>query len=336
MPIIIKLCNHYGWYDKINDRKVHKGNIPRLGGVGFVLAFFITSFILVLTDDNSHIYQLLPVFIGGSVIFIFGILDDFIDLRAYIKFLIQLGVAVFMVLFGFSFSYFGPWELGWIGKIITVFWIIGIINAYNLIDGVDGLCGGLSFFSIITLGLLYSQKAPQTATICFLLAAAIVGFLAFNKPPAKIFMGDGGSQFLGFMIAILPLYEKTTSFDYNKLPILLVLTAIPVFDTFAAIWRRTREHRSFFSPDKSHLHHKLMNLGYSTWGILIILYVIQFSLCCAVLAASKCPNHTAAWMEFGTFIAVTIFFSIIHYTNRAVTRMHQQEQTKMNKEKSNE
>lgn len=324
IPVVIKLCNTYGWYDTINNRKVHTGNIPRLGGIGFVSAFIIAAFLYAMFDNAIHLKGVIPILIAGLFIFIFGVIDDFKDLPAKFKLLIQIIAALILVSNNFIFTQIGPLHLGFIGYIITFIWIIGVINAFNLIDGVDALCGGLSFFIINTVGIIYLvSNVKAVATLCFILSAAILGFLVYNKPKAKIFMGDGGSQFLGFMVAILPLYPVSIpSFSYNKLAIIFVLASIPILDTFAAMWRRTREHRSFFSPDRSHLHHKLMNMGYGTIGILTLLYSLQLGLCAAVLVSAWIGGIRSLIILLGCFIAMIGFFSIIHYTNRAVMRAY--------------
>lgn len=324
IPIVIRLCNKYQWYDTVNKRKIHTGNIPRLGSIGFVTAFVIAAFLYGSIDNAVHLLNIVPILMAGLIIFAGGVIDDFKDLPAKLKLLIQAAAALIVVANDFIFTRIGSFSFGIAGYGITFLWIIGVVNAFNLIDGVDALCGGLSFFIITTIGIIYViYGADSVAILCFILAAAILGFLVYNKPKAKIFMGDGGSQFLGFMVAILPLYPVAIPrFAYNKLAVTFVLAAIPILDTFAAMWRRTREHRSFFSPDRSHLHHKLMNMGYGTTSILVLLYAIQIALCIAVIGATWLGGRWSILILFGCFIAMIGFFSIIHYTNRAVARAY--------------
>ena len=170
------------------------------------------------------------------IIFVFGLIDDIHTLRAIIKLLIQIVATCLVIFSGNRFKQIGPFELPLIiSYVLTFCWIIGVINAFNLIDGLDGLCGSLSFTTILTLGIIYTLSSNNVAVICFILAASILGFLCFNWPPAKLFMGDCGSQFLGFMIATLPLIPSDNVIEFNKFLIIVSLAAFPIFDTIAAI-----------------------------------------------------------------------------------------------------
>lgn len=195
IPVIILLCHKLEWYDHTNERKVHSGNIPRLGGVGFVVAFVVAVSLFLSTQSNLNMQAFMPIIASGVIIFIFGIIDDFGDLRARLKFLIQVIATLIMIFSGTRFTQIGPWQLGILSYPITFFWVIGVINAFNLIDGVDALCGTLSTLVLTTYGFLYLfVQRLDIAGISFILAAAIIGFLLYNKPKAKIFMGDGGSD----------------------------------------------------------------------------------------------------------------------------------------------
>ncbi|MFA6855868.1 MAG: MraY family glycosyltransferase, partial [Treponema sp.] len=260
IPLIIKICNHYKLYDSVNARKIHSGNIPRLGGVGIIIAFFISAGIYSFVWKGIPMGRILPLYIASLLIFGFGFIDDLFDMPARLKFLVQLTASCIVVFSGFRFQQIFHYVLPvWISIPLSVCWMIGIINAYNLIDGLDGLCGGLSFLTITTLGIIFYMLADSSASLCFFMAGAILGFLIYNWPPAKIFMGDNGSQYMGFMIAAVPLYYSTDNFEYNKFLIMLVLVSIPMMDTIAAIWRRLRDHRPIMSADRAHLHHKLLN-----------------------------------------------------------------------------
>ena len=321
IPLIIFLCKKKGWYDKTNERKVHTGSIPRLGGVGFITAFVIATCLYLHNEVNFSLTHFLPIIIAGLIIFLFGIIDDFFDLPAKLKFFVQMVAAFIMIFSGNRFTQLGPLQFGIFSYPITFFWTIGVINAFNLIDGVDALCGSISTLVLLTLGFLYFvANRMDIAGICFILAVAVIGFLIYNKPKAKIFMGDGGSQFLGFMIAAIPLFPFNKSFDYNRILVASILASIPILDTIAAIWRRKREGRSFFSPDKAHLHHKLMNMGYSTKGLLAILLLLQFGLCSFTIIGLWCGSIKGFFILLGALCVVTAFFVVIHYTHRAVLR----------------
>ena len=321
MPLIILFCKKFSLYDYQNARKIHSGNIPRLGGVGIFFSFMISASIFLTTDKITNIHRILPLIIAAAIIFIFAVLDDLLTLPALIKLIVQL-IAVSIVVFnGFRFRQIFGWILPLpVSLVLTFGWILGVINAYNLIDGLDGLCGSFSISAVTTLGILYTLTGNEESILCYILAASIFGFLCFNWPPAKLFMGDDGSQFLGFMVATIPLYSSSDIFEYNKFLIMIILTAFPVFDTIAAIWRRLRDKRPIMSPDKFHLHHKLLNMGYTKRQVLRLIVFIQILLCTMVILSFFIGKLKGTAMLLEGFIFMIIFFSVIHYTNRAINR----------------
>ncbi len=318
IPFIIFICKKYNWYDSVNSRKVHTGNIPRLGSIGFVSAFIIS--LLLCCHFNSNIVKLdnvIPLVVAGAIIFIFGVLDDFFDLNAKMKLAVQIIATLIMLANGNVIRNIGAFQLpAPLAYVLSFLWICGVINAFNLIDGVDGLCGGLSSLILITFAIIYMHTAQLAAVICVLLAAAVIGFLVYNKPKASIFMGDGGSQFLGFMIAVIPLYQSTSSFEYNKAFSIVLLTCIPVLDTATAMIRRKMQHRSFFSPDRAHLHHKLMNIGLNGVQILCLLLSVQILLCTIVCLTVLYPHVIASMIICATWLIVVGLFIMLHYLNR--------------------
>ena len=319
MPIIIHFCNKHNIYDYHDARKVHTGNISRLGGVGIVFAFLVSASLYLIFSKQLSLTKTLPILIAGLIIFIFGLLDDVLTLSAWLKLIVQLAASALVTVNGYRFTQIFGWVLPTpISFILTFGWILGVINAYNLIDGLDGLCGTLSITAVITLGVLYTLSNNLEAGICFILAGAIFGFLCFNWPPAKLFMGDDGSQFLGFIIAVIPLYTSSDIFEYNKLLIMLILTAFPVFDTIAAIWRRIRDKKPIMSPDRSHLHHKLLNMGYSKTGALYLMCFLQILLCGSVIISYFLGAKKGMALLIESTAFVTLFFSFVHFTNRAV------------------
>lgn len=324
IPLIILLCKKQGWYDTTDERKIHKGNIPRLGGVGIMLGFVSATFLYFTFFTENNATKVLPIIIAGLIIFIVALLDDFFNFKAKIKLLFQVIATVIVLCHGFRFTHFLMWDLPvWFSYILSFFWIIGIINALNLIDGLDGLCGGLSLLIIGSLGVIFfcaeAIDTRASAAVCFIMAAAISGFLVWNKPPAKIFMGDGGSQVMGFMIAVLPLFDSTPNFNYNKILVMIVLVSIPALDTIAAMWRRTREHRSFMSPDSRHIHHKLIALGFTKVQTLIFLLSIQTCLCLAAGLGMYLRRENGAILLIVVFVFMVAFYSSIHFIYYTVT-----------------
>ena len=319
MPLIILFCKKFSLYDYQNARKIHSGNIPRLGGVGIFLAFIISSFVYIIITKEDNLSKMLPIIIAGAIVFTFALLDDLLTLPALAKLIVQL-IAVSVVVFnGFRFKQIFSWVLPTpISLILTFGWILGVINAYNLIDGLDGLCGSFSISTIITLGILYTLTGNPESVFCFILAASVFGFLCFNWPPAKLFMGDAGSQFLGFMISVFPLFDSSKIFEHNKLLIMIVITAFPVFDTIAAIWRRLRDKKPIMSPDRYHLHHKLLNMGYSKKSALYLLCFLQIMLCTSVIISYFLGAKRGMALLIESTAFVILFFSFVHYTNRAI------------------
>ena len=322
MPLIIKFCKKFSLYDYQNSRKIHTGNIPRLGGIGIFFAFFTSTLLWILITNDIDIKKYLPVLVSVLILFVFALIDDLKNLPSVSKLIVQLIAVTIVTVSGNRFTQIFNWQLPVaLSYILTFFWILGVINAYNLIDGLDGLCGSLAITASITLGVLYSISGNHEAVICFILAGAILGFLIFNWPPAKLFMGDNGSQFLGFMIATMPLYSSSKVYEYNKLLIMLVITAFPVFDTIAAIWRRLREKRPIMSADRSHLHHKLLNLGYTKKTALYLIDFIQILLCISAVVAYLLGTKKGSALLTESIVYMIMFFTIIHYTNRKVLLM---------------
>ena len=323
-PLIIMLCKKFNWYDEVDPRKVHKGQIPRLGGVGIFLSYLFSQFVYIHFFPNKVFTLALPVFFAGLIIFLFGIIDDFMNLRAKFKFLIQIISAIIVSsshlyissLFGFTLPPV-------IGRIGTFCWILFLVNAYNLIDGLDLLCGGLSFLTLLTAGIFMIVGGQTIGALYIILCAAILGFLIFNKPPAKIFLGDGGSQTLGFAIAMIPVFPVQGGMEHTKLLIALLMVSIPVTDVIAAVWRRTREHRSFFSADRAHIHHKLVNVGLSKTSTAICLLLIQFFICLASLSTLlMTKTRDAIILLCVCIVMVWSFFVLMHYVNRMVNLNH--------------
>lgn len=332
MPTIIAFCKKAGLYDYQDERKIHSGNIPRLGGVGIVCSFFIAAILFIYFTKDIALSKHLPILIAGLIIFVFAIVDDILNLPAIVKLIVQL-IAVSIVTFnGYRFNQIMSWEIPTVlSYVLTFGWVLGVINAYNLIDGLDGLCGSLSITAVITLGILYALSGNNEAGICFILAGGIFGFLCFNWPPAKLFMGDNGAQFLGFMISTIPLYTSSDVFEYNKFFIMIALTAFPVFDTIAAIWRRIRDKRPIMSADRSHLHHKLLNLGYTKQQTLYLIVVLQILVCTSVVISFFLGTVKGSALLFETLAFLILFFAIIHYTNRRVMLQNTQKENTENK-----
>jgi len=328
ISLLIRLAHSKSWYDRVSERRVHRGNVPRLGGLGFAPVFVIAVSVITLSSDGTGSFvRLLPILAGVCVIVFFGVWDDFRPLRPLVKLLVQTGAALCVVIPGYVFSHVVFFDAGflarftWLGYAITVLWLVGMTNAVNLIDGVDGLAGGISVIVAITFAFIFFLYTgiSTSVMICIALAGSVAGFLVFNAPIPKaiIFMGDGGSQFLGFTLALMPLLkERDTGFT---LPVFyaVVILAIPILDTTAAVWRRARDGQPLGSPDKFHVHHKLMNLGLSVRKIDAVLFGLQTVISVLVIVSLKLANPWSSLvaLTFACFLVIA-FFTALHFMNR--------------------
>jgi UDP-GlcNAc:undecaprenyl-phosphate GlcNAc-1-phosphate transferase len=327
--LMLRISRSRSWYDKIDERKIHTGDIPRLGGVGFSLAFIIVAAVItVFSRENYFGLRFLPVLLAMLLTLAVGVIDDFHSLAPRHKLLIQIVAGLCVIMPDYTFHRFFFFNIGrfadlnWIRYPLSLLWIVGLTNAVNFIDGVDGLAGGVS--ALIALGyatiFAFITGLGSAAILCVCLVSAIGGFLVFNMPlpKAKIFMGDGGAYFLGFMLAVLPLINREAPNGGLPLPYAAALLLIPILDTVAAVWRRLRDHRRIDSPDRAHLHHKLMNLGLNAWGVDGVLYTLQILLTALVLLSLKFPGPWSLAILGGAYIIAIGFFSTVHYMNKAV------------------
>ncbi|MDD4803423.1 MAG: MraY family glycosyltransferase, partial [Syntrophomonas sp.] len=276
MPYVIKLAHRLGAVDQPDKRKVHNGIMPRLGGLAIFSAFII---VIILGVQVSP--QLLGIIIGGCVIFAVGMLDDIYQLPPWTKLIGQSIAASIAIYFGIVVNFVtnpfnGLLDLGILSIPLTFVWIIGITNAINLIDGLDGLAAGVSSIAAATMGIVAFMHGQETVfVIALVLVAAIIGFLPYNFHPARTFMGDGGSNFLGFVLGCMAVMGLTKTTAVISLFVPIVILGIPILDTFFAIIRRIYNKAPIFMPDKSHLHHRLMAMGCSHRRSVLIIYGIS-------------------------------------------------------------
>jgi UDP-GlcNAc:undecaprenyl-phosphate GlcNAc-1-phosphate transferase len=327
VALVLRLSHKKAWYDHINERKIHSGDIPRLGGIGFALAFIIIAgFISFTARKYDDSIRFLPCLAALVITLVFGVCDDFQPVAPKNKLLVQLVAALCVIIPGYVFKrivYFEAGvfsDLGWLGYPVTLLWVVGLSNAINLIDGVDGLAGGLSAIIALFFALIFFSYSgtPLAMLLCISLFGVMFGFLVFNAPipKAKIFMGDGGSQFLGFALALLPLLEECDTPAALPVPYAAALLAIPIFDTIAAVWRRLRDGRRIDSPDRSHVHHKLMNLGLDARGVDAVLYSLQIILGILTFVSIRIEGPLSLGVLGGAYAVAIIFFAAVHFLNR--------------------
>ncbi len=289
-PAVKRLAIKIGATDKPNHRKVHQTVMARLGGLAIYIGFLV-GFVILLPESSE--LSTIPILIGSFIIIVTGFLDDMIELSAKWKLLGQILAASIVVFNGVQVEFINlPFDaqlqLGWFSIPLTLLWIIGITNAINLIDGLDGLAAGVSSIVLITISTLAILDGNIfVASFGVILLGSTLGFLVHNFNPAKIFMGDTGALFLGYMISVLALlgFKNVTLFS---LVIPIIILAIPISDTLFAIVRRLVHKKPFFSPDKSHLHHCLLRLGLSHRQTVLAIYAMSafFGLAAVMLTMS--------------------------------------------------
>ena len=277
IPIVKKIAQFIGAMDVPNERKVHKVPIPRLGGLG-IYGGFLLGYMLF----GQHSVQMNAILIGSFIIIVTGIFDDIKPVPAKYKFLGQIVGASIIPLYGGillkDISAFGIYiNFGILSYPITILFIVGIVNCINLIDGLDGLSSGISsiyFLTIGILGLILNNSNGLDVTLTFIMLGSTLGFLLHNFHPAKIFMGDSGSMFLGYIIAVISLLGfKNVTLTSFVVPMFLL--AIPVMDTLFAILRRLINHKPIGMPDKNHLHHQLLNMKLSQTKTVLVIYFVD-------------------------------------------------------------
>ena len=285
-----------------DNRRMHDHPIPRMGGLAIFFGFLLSVLIfLPLTE------QLRTMLLGSVIIVILGIIDDIHALSAKLKFCVQIVAALIAVSGGNTIEFLSNinifssnpyWELGWLKYPITILWITGITNAVNLIDGLDGLACGVSTISSMTLlviALIVSE--PDIAILTAALAGACIGFLPYNLNPAKIFMGDTGSTFLGFILATASIQGLFKFHMIISFAVPFLMLGLPIFDTCFAIIRRVSHGQSPMAPDRGHIHHRLIDFGFSQKQAVATLYIIS-----AILGLSAVVLTTAGVLRAMVFL----------------------------------
>lgn len=282
MPVIMRYAKHVNALDMPNERKVHKHPMPRMGGLAIFLGFLL-GYMLFCTQT----VQMNSILIGSFILILVGIADDINPLSPKVKFCGQIVSSIIVVYYGNiilqDLSAYGLYiNFGMFAKPITILFIVAIINCVNLIDGLDGLAGGICTIFFITISIISNIMGVYyglDASLTLIMIGATLGFLVYNFHPAKIFMGDSGSMFLGYMIAVISLlgYKNVTLTSFI---VPIVILAIPILDTFFAILRRLLKGQSFAKADKEHFHHQILKRAGNQTKTVLIIYMIQilFSL----------------------------------------------------------
>ena len=293
-PLVKSFAYKIGAIDVPKDnRRMHKKPTPRLGGLAIFLGFIVSILLFVNID-----HQMQGILLGAVTIVVLGVVDDMSPLRAGFKFLVQIVAALIAVFHGVVihtlsnpnvFSAEQYWDLGWLAIPVTVLWIVGITNSVNLIDGLDGLANGVSTISALTLlviALLVSES--QVALVMAALVGACIGFMPYNRNPAKMFMGDTGSTFLGYILATISIQGLFKYYAIVSFVVPFLVLGLPMFDTLFAIIRRLAHGQNPMAPDRGHIHHRLIDMGLNQKQAVAALYVVSsiLGLSAVVLTAS--------------------------------------------------
>ena len=310
-PLVKMLAFKIGAVDRPNYRKVHARIMPRLGGLAIFGAFLIGYFVLRPENPTAPF-----IVLGALMIIITGVLDDMFEITAKAKIAGQLIAAGIVIYGGLDIDFIklpfgGVLDFGYLNIPLTVLWIVGITNAINLIDGLDGLAAGVSTIALITIaGMALMMGNVFVFAMAALLAASALGFLFYNFHPAKIFMGDTGALFLGFMISVLALmgFKNITVIS---LIIPIIMLGVPISDTFFAIVRRLRMKQKLSAPDKSHLHHCLLNVGFTHRQTVLIIYALAAMFGVAALIFSQATVWGALLLIAVMLVAIELFVEAV-------------------------
>jgi UDP-GlcNAc:undecaprenyl-phosphate/decaprenyl-phosphate GlcNAc-1-phosphate transferase len=312
-PVVRRIVLRYEIVDIPEERRVNVVPIPRSGGLAISAAFLLVALAFLVINERTKAIampfsmsesEVTALLIGGAAAAALGAIDDLLDLRARWQLLGQVALAAAAVSAGITIEFIanplgggvirfaGP-----VAAVLTIFWIVGMINSINWIDGLDGLSSGVSFIAAVTLGLISlttEVRQPLIAVLCFGLAGSLLGFLRWNFHPATIFAGTSGVQFVGYTLAVLAVLGTA------KVAVALLVLGVPIIDTFWIIVRRVTQGRSPFTPDRSHIHHRLLDLGLSHRQTVLVIYGL-----CLVLAllALLLSGVSQVYAFLGVFLA---------------------------------
>ena len=292
-PVSMKLANKWGAIAYPGGRHVHSKPIPRLGGVAIYAAFWISALIMPVWDE-----QMTGLFLGSTLILGVGIWDDIRGMRPFVKLFWQIAAASVLLAFSFSMNSislpfindinFNNLGIGFVGLILMIFWVVGLMNTVNVSDGLDGLAAGICF--LVALLLFWSANRIDqfpAAHLTLALAGALLGFLFFNFPPARVFMGDSGSMFLGYIIGGVSIMGLLKTATILGLVFPLLVLGMPVTDLTFAIIRRKLRGQSMATADRGHLHHRLLDAGLSQRAAVLLMYGISACFGVAAVLGAK-------------------------------------------------
>ena len=311
-PLVRKLAIKVNAIDVPKEaRRVNTRPVPVMGGLAIYIAFVIGTILYngILTTSQ------IGIIIGVTIIVIGGIIDDIKDLRPKYKLIIQVLAAVCLIVSGVKitvitnpFMELYPYlSMGWINIPLTIIWIVGVTNAFNLIDGLDGLAAGIAFISSVTLMIVSILNGRlEAAFLTAVLSGAILGFLPYNFNPASIFMGDTGSQLLGFLLAAISIEGAIKSATAFVIAVPILAFGLPIYDTLFAMIRRKVNGKSIMQADRGHLHHRLLDMGLSQKQVVVIMYLISAVLGGIAIIAMQISTQRAYFLLTLVIIIIVV------------------------------
>ncbi len=329
-PLVKVLSVKWGAIDVPRDgRRMHDHPIPRMGGLAIFLGFLVAVLLLVPLDGAKK-----GMLLGAVVIVILGVFDDKYALPARLKFVVQIAAALIAAFAGNRvtvlsnpFSGDSVWQLGWLSWPVTIIWIVAVTNAVNLIDGLDGLACGvstISSLSMLVIALLVTEM--DVAVVMAALAGACIGFLPFNFNPAKIFMGDTGATFLGYIMATMSVQGMFKMYGLISFVVPFLVLGLPIFDVTFAVFRRIAHGQSPMTPDRGHIHHRLIDMGFTQKQAVGVLYLVSVIL--GLSAVVLTVTNVSRWALFliAVGIAALVAWQIFRSHERSMEKnpAHQQ------------
>lgn len=319
-PLVKKLAQKVGAIDVPTDgRRMHHTPIPRMGGLAIFIAFLTSVLIFAKIDTEVR-----GILLGAAIIVILGVLDDIITLHALLKFLVQILAAVLVVLHGCRIEHFMGFQLPqWLSYPVSVVWIVAITNAVNFIDGLDGLAAGVCAISAGAMLVVALLVADFTSAVMLAaIVGACTGFIPYNFNPAKIFMGDTGSTFLGFMLSTISIYGLFKMYAIISFAVPFLVLGLPIFDICFAVIRRVSKGQSPMHADRGHVHHRLIDMGFSQKQAVAIAYMLSAILGMAAVVLTNDGEMQALIFITAVVVVGAIGFWVIF------GRKHEPEQEK--------
>ncbi len=328
-PLAKYLAKSVGAMDIPKDsRRMHKTPIPRMGGLAIFLGFLIAVLIFVPIDT-----PLRGILLGAVLIVVMGVLDDILTLHALVKFVVQILAAVIVVAHGCRIDQIFGWVMPqWVSYVASVFWIVAMTNAINFIDGLDGLAAGVSAISagamlVVALLLVPQGNSMNSALLLAAVVGGCLGFIPYNFNPAKIFMGDTGSNFLGFILSSVSIYGLFKTYAFISFAVPFLVLGLPIFDICFAVIRRLSHGQSPMHADRGHFHHRLIDMGFSQKQAVAIAYLLTAILGLAAVTLTGRRIHQV--LLIGGALAVVVVIGFVLVFNR---HHHQMEEKQLHSE----